>query len=68
MSFDPDIYMTGTEEERNAALLEEFKFSLLADLRGDQFLRLLNLARTEGLLAELLQLSDCERYRVFPSH
>lgn len=64
MTVDPDIYVTGTEEQRNAALVEEFKVCLVSDLRGDQFLRLLNLARSEGLLVELLQLAECERYRV----
>src|SRR5271163_4033836 len=46
-----------TDAERTAELREQIRLFDLRDLRGAEFLRLLNLAHTEGLLAELIQAS-----------
>ena len=55
MAYDPE----GSPEERAAEVRETFHFMSLADLRGAEFLRLLRLAHTEGLLTELLQAAGC---------
>jgi hypothetical protein len=44
-----------TEAERIAELREQCRLSDLRDLRGPEFLRLLSLARSEGLLDELIR-------------
>ena len=46
-----------TDAERTAELREQIRLFDLRDLRGAEFLRLLNLAHTEGLLAEELSLN-----------
>lgn len=45
----------GSPEERETKLRETFRLMSVRDLRGAEFLRLLRLAHTEGLLAELMQ-------------
>lgn len=44
-----------TEAERWAQVQEQSRLNDLRDLRGAEFLRLLRLAHSEGLLAELMQ-------------
>lgn len=48
-----------SDEERAARLRETYRLMSLQDLRGAEFLRLLYLAHTEGLLAELMQAAGC---------
>jgi hypothetical protein len=50
--------------EREAEIQEIFRTNDLRDLRGHEFLRLLRLAHTEGLLVELLQDSGVSDHRV----
>jgi hypothetical protein len=54
-SIDPD----GTESERRAEIRADYRLMCLQDLRGAEFLGLLHLAHTEGLLAELMQAAGC---------
>jgi len=49
----------GTLDEDNTRLCETFRLMSLKGLRGAEFLRLLHLARSEGLLTELLQAAGC---------
>jgi hypothetical protein len=60
MSLDPE----GTPAEREARLRETYRLMLLRDLRGAEFLRLLRLAHSEGLLAESMQAAGL---RVIPT-
>jgi hypothetical protein len=46
-----------TDAERAAELREQCRLNDLRDLRGPEFLRLVNLAHSEGLLDELIKYS-----------
>jgi len=56
MPVDPE----GSEEDRNARVIETYRLMCVRDLRGAAFLRLLHLAHTEGLLVELMKAAENE--------
>jgi hypothetical protein len=56
----------GSEEERAARVRETYRLMCVTALRGAEFLRLLRLAQTEGLLAELMQAAGCESGQEVP--
>jgi hypothetical protein len=55
-----------TDAERTAVLREQCRLNDLCDLRGPEFLRLLNLAHSEGLLDELIRHSASQFLQVAP--
>ena len=55
-------------EERKAKIRETSRQMDLIDLRGAEFLRLLRLAHSEGLLPELLQAGGCLDHQEVEPH